>query len=57
MKWKHFGSPKPKKLELEKFLFKCFGHYIIILDYLNKEETITEEYYYLALLGKMCGKK
>jgi len=59
MEWRHSGSPRPKKFQVQKsagkFLASIFGDQDgILIDYLPKGQTINTEYY-SSLLVQLKG--
>jgi len=56
VEWRHSGSPRPKKFRLQKssgkILASIFWDHdgILLVDYLQKGQTINEEYYSLLLV-------
>jgi len=69
MKWRHSGSPRPKKFRVQKSAGKVLASIIwdqdgiLLIDYLPKGQTINAEYYSSLLVqlkdvlkGKCCGK-
>jgi len=69
MEWRHSGSPRPKKLRVQKSARKTLASIfwdqdgILLIDYLTKGQTINVECYSSLtvqmkdiLKGKRCGK-
>jgi len=51
MEWRHSGSPRPKKLRVQKSAGKVLASIfldqdgILLIDYLPKDQIINAEYY------------
>ena len=51
MEWRHSGSPRPKKLRVQKYVGKVLAPVfwdqdgILLIDYLPKDQTINTECY------------
>jgi len=51
MEWRHSGSPRPKKIRVQKSAGKDLASIfwdkdgILLIDYLPKDQTINAEYY------------